>query len=240
MTESEEEPVGMTDEYIELYNRLAERMAVIIGDTNQSPFYEVVDKAAAVNPTIERLEREIKRYGDLRNIIIHGPKYPREVIAEPTVQTVARLSEIVQLVTAPKRLDTFCKQVQCFSIGDKLAEVLTYMHNHDFSQVVVRKDGVVSLLTSEGITNWLERQVEEDIISVVAARVQDALACEISNIFEVMGRNKTIDDARSAFVSAIERGCPRLFAIIITQNGIKTEKPMGIVTPWDLIEDSQT
>ena len=49
-----------------------------------------------------------------------------------------------------------------------------------------------------------------------------------------MGPENTVYDAQEAFRKAIETKHPRLFAIIITDNGKKTGKPIGIVTPWDL------
>ncbi len=46
-------------------------------------------------------------------------------------------------------------------------------------------------------------------------------------------------DARHAFTHAIERKQPRIYAILVTQNGKPSERPLGIVIPWDLLEETQ-
>jgi hypothetical protein len=54
-----------------------------------------------------------------------------------------------------------------------------------------------------------------------------------------MRRKDTIYDAREAFTHALRRKQPRLFALIVTENGKTTEKPLGIVTPWDLLDGGE-
>lgn len=110
------------------------------------------------------------------------------------------------------------------------------MRDHDYSQLIVRDQGTLALLTTEGIARWLEQQTEVEIINVVDARVGRALAYELADSFVVMRRDAPVDAAHAAFTSAIDREHPRLAAIIVTQNGKRTETPLGIVTPWDLLE----
>jgi hypothetical protein len=73
---------------------------------------------------------------------------------------------------------------------------------------------------------------------VVDARVEDALAHDLPGSFKVMRRDQTVDAAQAAFTTAIEEGRPRLYAIVITENGKSTETPIGLITPWDLIQSS--
>jgi len=181
----------------------------------------------------------LKDYGDLRNTIVHHRSYPREIIAEPTEVTLVRFAEVVRHVLSPERLiPSFQKDVQCFSPSDQLVSVLRYMRQNDFSQVAIRKDGELSLLTTEGIARWFEGQAEEDIISVTAATVEEALAHDIPDSLEIMSRDHTIYEARETFASALKNRRPRLFAILITETGKRTEQPLGVVTPWDLLEDA--
>ena len=78
----------------------------------------------------------------------------------------------------------------------------------------------------------LEQQAAEDIISVTEATVGEAPPFDPTGSFVVMVRDKTVFDAQDAF--ALSPKSPRPFAVVITQTGKATEKPLGIVTPWDL------
>jgi non-specific serine/threonine protein kinase len=49
-----------------------------------------------------------------------------------------------------------------------------------------------------------------------------------------MGPEDSIYEAQQAFTKSIEKNRPRLFAVLVTDNGKSSGKPIGIVTPWDL------
>jgi hypothetical protein len=65
--------------------------------------------------------------------------------------------------------------------------------------------------------------------------VGDVLPYEPEGTYAVMARAKTVHDAHDLFASALANKRPSIFAILITQTGKRTETPIGIVTPWDLM-----
>lgn len=226
------------DEFVELYNQAADYLGQKIGENTWSSFYQLIDRAETAQLLSRPDARRLRRYGDLRNPIVHDPRYPSQVIAEPTPETIAEFAAILQRIIAPRRLSSFRRQLQLFSKADKLAAALSYMREHDYSQVLVRDNSALALLTAEGITKWLEEQIEQDIISLADATIGDALVWESTTNFKVMGLSATVDMAQDAFASAVELGNPQLIAIVITQNGRLHEAPLGIITPWDIIEVS--
>ncbi|MGH2395630.1 MAG: hypothetical protein ACRDFW_01300 [bacterium] len=229
------------NEFIGLYNRLSEHLKVIAGVDSTVQFAQLVALAARKNSAVRRMADRLKDYGDLRNAIVHHRAYPHEVIAEPTEATVSRLAGIVQDIFSPRKLiPAFQKEIHCFSPRDMLITALGYMREHDFSQIVVLRNDSISLLTVEGVARWLEERAEEDIISVKEALIEDAQAYETSSTFAVLPRTSTIYDADETFVNTIRGRQPRLFAIVITQTGKSTEKPIGLVTPWDLLGHDQS
>ncbi len=133
-------------------------------------------------------------------------------------------------------IPAFRKELQIFSTEQPLIQALTYMRKNDFSQVIVRRNGKLGLLTAEGIAKWLEEKATDDIISIQESTVGDSLLLELQDSFVLMRRTQTVDEAREAFAMSIENGRPRLFAVLITETGKDTEEPLGIVTPWDLLE----
>ncbi len=225
-----------TIRFIELYNRLAGHLAKITGKNDRTPFYELLDESAPLSRTISNELVRLKKFGDLRNVIIHGLNYPREVIAEPTEATVYHFQKIVDRIIAPRKVSDYIKDVRIFTPQESLISALRYMREYDFSQIAVSRDGQLALLTTEGIAKWLEKKVDQEYIIDSEATVGDALEEDIPNNFKLISRASTIDDVQTLFARSIEQGYPRLFAVIITLNGRPSEKLLGIITPWDMIE----
>lgn len=225
------------DKFIKLYNQLDQRLRHQMDADRSRSFNDIVNRAAKEDPVVRHYVQRLKSYGALRNAIVHDADYPDEIIAEPNPETLSSFEHICkEIVDPPKLIPKFQTQVDVFDFGNSLLQVLWYMGKHDFSQVVLRgTSGQLQLLTTEGITRWLASEVEDDIVLTEDPKLGDALAYELSNNFVVRKRDDTIHHAREAFLHSLDQDQPRLYAVILTENGSKDEDPLGIVTPWDLI-----
>ena len=222
-----------TDEFLALFTALENHMKRVTGHEGFPSFAEVLRSAAQRNSAVKRYRDDLQSFAGLRNIIVHADGYPKRVIAEPSDEALARFRHLVTAVTEPPKLGARRRTLRLFAHGDPLSGALQYMQSEDFSQVVVF-DGHLALLTTEGVARWLEAQVAEDIISVAAASVSDALAHETEQAFVVLSANSTVFDAIDAFTHALEANRIRLSAILVTANGRATERPISIITAWDL------
>jgi hypothetical protein len=106
------------------------------------------------------------------------------------------------------------------------------MREKDFSQIIALHDGRHLVLSTEGISRWLESKSKEDIISISDARLRDALHFEPKDSCVYLKANDTIDRAREVFASDIGR---RIFCLLITEHASAKEKPLNILTPWDFL-----
>lgn len=227
--------MGSTEEFVGLYHKLWDYLRQVADSDNNMSFSELVDKAAELNGVVRSEARSLKDFGKLGNVIRNHQGYSREKIAKPTKEALSRFEHLVDSIISPKNLiPTFQTEIRCFSPKEQLINALKYMRDNDFSQVIVQNGGKLTLLTVEGVANWFGGQAEKETISVAEVRVRDALLCDITDPFVVMGPQNTIYDAREAFGKAIEKMHPRLFAIIISDTGKPTGKAIGIVTPYDL------
>lgn len=224
------------DEFLRLYNEVDDYLRRRTGLDSTDGFSFVVKRAAERDSAVRRFRESLIGYGDLRNAIIHNRRYPDEIIAEPHPDAVADLRNIVSMVTSPPKLiPTFSVDLRLFTVDEPLIAALTYMRSQDYSQVVVRNGEELDLLTTEGIARWFERQADEDIISVRETTVGDAVAEQPGGSFRLMSRGASVFDAQDSFSKLPTPNVSRLNAIIITHSGKLAEKPLGIVTPWDLI-----
>jgi len=232
--------MNRSEEFISQYNKLADHLSQKAGESLRTPFYRLIEKVARKDPVIAKHESRLKAYGDLRNAIVHHKGFPQEVIAEPSVAALESFKRVAEYIFSPPRLiPTFESSLHVFRPEDKLANILSNMKDNAFSQVIVRIEDTISLLTTEGIAQWLTHQIEDDIISISETILSDVLPHEIPDSFVVMDANKTVDHAREAFEKSLEAKKARLYCIVITNDGKMTGRLMGIVTPWDIIEQNQ-
>jgi CBS domain-containing protein len=222
-------------EFVSLYNKIDTHLRQLIEVDRFESFANVVRRAAAKNRAVSNKKDSLIAYGELRNAIIHSERYPDVIIAEPNQDALDDFRSVVQDVMSPPKLyPRFKRDVRCFAPADPLVEALESMHANRFSQVVVRREAGVELLTVEGVSRWLARQAETDIISVCEATIQDVLEHELPRNCLLMCRDATIYDAEEAFSQFPHEGRARLSAILVTQHGRSSEALLGIVTPWDL------
>jgi CBS domain-containing protein len=178
----------------------------------------------------------------LRNAIVHDADYPRHIVAVPSPEALSKFKQVAQEVLEPKPLiPTFAADVRCFSLTDSLPDVLVFMREHDFSQVVVRGgNGRLQMLTVEGITWWLAENLSGVQSRVSKAIIGDVVTLEPPGGFMILGPDKTIFDAADAFRNAIHREATRLYAIVITGSGDGSDTPIGFVTPWDILHNPRS
>jgi predicted transcriptional regulator len=223
--------------FLTLYQKLDEYLRRNAGQARDLSFAQRLDALAQKHPMLRRNAAKLKDYGDLRNALVHHRDPGGGWIAEPSERTLQEFEQIVQAILLPQKLiPRFQKlDIRLFSPQDPLVTALQHMREHDYSQVVVRIEGKLSLLTVEGIARWLEEQAQEDIISVREAIIRDARRYEQAENVSIMSRDQTVNDAMEIFMLAIEQRKPRIYALLITERGKATERLQGIVTPWDLL-----
>ncbi len=221
--------------FIGLYNQLADHLITLTGSNQFERFYHLIDMAAEKNAAVKLHAQQLKKYGDFRNVIEHN----NEFFDEPSEGTLARFQALAKSILSPEPLlPTFQKDVHCFSSSELLGSALGYMRTNDYSQVVVHNGEKLALLTLEGVARWLAQSSEDDHVLLKKSIIEHALAHENEGSFGVMGRNHSVYDAKDAFSRPLGSNKTRLHAMIITQNGKIEEKPLGIVTPWDILEDT--
>lgn len=225
-----------TQQFLNRFNELEQFLREETNSKREAPFGHLIGKAATKNAAVRRHERDLREFADLRNAIVH--EHPRgHVIAEITQEALAEFNAIVDRITEPEHVyPLFRSPISVYQDGDPLADAVRDLWESGHSQVIVRVDGLLTLLSFAGITRWLGSQINGSSIDLADAVVGDALSYEEEGGIAFLSRNALIDEARELFLSFPARRSQRLRAIVITENGKPTEAPLGIVTPSDLVE----
>ena len=231
--------MNRADEFVQLFNQLTQLLRRKTKLRHGTPFHELVRETARSNPAVRRSESVLRDFAELRNAIVHYRDYPEKYCAEPTEASLARFRRLVGLLGAPGRLiPAHRKDVRVFRPDEPFVDVLTFMDEMDFSQVVALRDGEHVLLTAEGIAEWLRAQAGQERLDLREYTVGDVLESERGEKSAVLSRNHTVYDAIDLFSPERRNGHPRIYAVLITHSGKRHERPLGLVTVWDLLEDA--
>ena len=228
------------DEFNALFNELETHLKRVLHIDRPYEFMNLVNEAARRGIMQRSLTGELHDFKNLRNLLVHTPRYPHEAFAEPSEWGLARFRSIVQEIAHPQRLiPTFQRDLRVFSPGQPLTDALHYMDAKDYSQVVVRgADGRHTLLSLEGVARWVARATTDGVVRVGDATIADALQHEPPGTCVYLPREATLEEAREAFeLPAKGQRRPRVYAGVITEHGDATEAPLGIVTAGDLLPE---
>jgi CBS domain-containing protein len=168
--------------------------------------------------------------GQLRNVIVHGENYDETIIAVPNGDVVTKFHRIAESIMKSPLLLEYCSKNPPYVSEDiSLPEVLRNMFKHDYSQVIVESCGEYRLLSREGVSKWVEANIDNDLVSIAETRVEDVLPHEDITNCEYVNRSTDV----FAFIDIIGSPKKRVQAVIITEHGKPDEKPLGIATVWD-------
>lgn len=119
---------------------------------------------------------------------------------------------------------------------DSLATILQTIREQEFTQFPVY-DGekFIGLLSESGVTNWLSRNVEDEIVSLVETKLHQVISYEEEqHNYEFVDREMSVYDAKEIFKDNLEEGI-KIDALLVTENGKEEEGLLGIVTRWDFL-----
>ena len=221
--------------FMDAFIGIEQELREIAKTRHHKPFYTLVNMSAKRSAMVHDISDELKEYADLRNVIVHERRN-NEPIAEPHEEIVQRLEHILKLLRTPPEVGgTFLGKVVTCSSTDLVAKAASAMYENTFSKMPVYDGDVFQgLLTAEGITHWLGDRLKNDTCSLAEATVDSVLGYSPNgNSFAFIARDCPVFKVIDLFEEASHQG-HRLQAILITEHGKRNQKPIGIITVFDL------
>ncbi|MGM8215466.1 CBS domain-containing protein [Bacillaceae bacterium W0354] len=227
-----------SEKFLSTFNKIEKFLndELKVGDKYTS-FSSSVKKASSRNIVVRRYKDNLLEFAELRNAIVHERTEPEYPIAEPHDSIVELIELVYQELTEPKKvIPLYEREVTAFQATDSLADLLKIVKQSAYSYFPVYEGGqFLGLVTENGITNWLAGTVEEKV-SRKKTPLKEILKYEegVEN-YTFMSANATIYEAQQIFQENIAKNV-RFDTILITKNGERHEKLIGIITTWDIIE----
>jgi len=205
---------------------------------NETPhFRNLVYKGAKKFSLIKTYQEELHQFARLRNAIVHNKYDIGQYIAEPHAETVKRIEDICEIFTKPNdALSIATKKVITYNFEDHLDKFIQGIHKHSYSQYPIYRDGYcIGLLTAKSIVRWMASHTFNNKVDFAEAKVGDMFNFDEKHPIEFISKEANIFEVEEIFADAHMKK-QDLECVVITENGKRNKKPLGVITPWDLIE----
>lgn len=222
------------------FNQVHDALRDIVS-INDDRFVVLVKVGAKKYQIVETFKKDLEQYAKLRNAIVHEKVQVGYYIAEPNAKVVEHIEKIANIFSKPNDALTIAsKNVISFEYEDSILKVTEAIKEYGYSKFPVYwKKTCIGLLAAGSIVKWMAQNMESGLINLANTRVADIMKFEKKQRVNFASKDTNIFEVENIFEEA-HKNKQKLEAVIITANGTANEKPLGIITPWDLIEIDYT
>ncbi|MCT2536354.1 CBS domain-containing protein [Aquibacillus koreensis] len=224
------------------FNRIHKKLTALSKEKSDYISYgDILHLSRKTHNVVRNNYDTLKQFGRLRNAIVHRKIREDYYIAEPHEDIVKEIEKLSELIHEPPLALSIASQpVISFSPSTSLNVILEVIREKGYSQFPIYDEtGFKGLLTAGGISKWLSYQLADQSISLKELTAADILQHEKDHNVAILNRKSSIYDLEAVFEDCFDKNM-KLEAIIITQTGAKNQKPIGIVTSWDLVQIDHT
>ncbi len=223
--------------FLSTYQEIEEYFQRELESNHHLRFYEMVKRMKKKSAAVRRYEFDLREYADLRNAITHGNMGEDVAIAEPHDKVVEKLQQIKNQIVAPPAITKVVNhEVKTIDGSMRLSDALGLMKEHGYGQLpVYEKEQYQGIFNGEILMRWLRLNHTKEVLKMNQVTVDEIIESDPSQSHQVIFKS------RAASVLEIQETVERytdkkynLQAIIITENGKSTEKPLTIITSADL------
>ncbi|TYB95229.1 MAG: CBS domain-containing protein [Kosmotoga sp.] len=223
------------NEFINTFASIEKLLAKEVKQSEYVKFYELIEMAKKKNAIVRHNECDLKQFADLRNAIVHN-RPGGHPIAKSYVETVRSIKKIYIQLKEPPLIKNLAKKVETISPKTKLSEVLKIIYNKKYSQIPVydNSSDYVGIITTNAITRWMISESYQGLVSFEETEVSKVLEYkEETEKVAFVSEKENLFRVLELFKEYLEKG-KKLEAVIISHSGSKKEKPICIVTVWDI------
>ncbi|MBU1145592.1 MAG: CBS domain-containing protein [Firmicutes bacterium] len=229
------------EEFLKLFNDLERylRIEYSYGKYSESSFMGTLYKIRAKksNALIGNKANfdTLSQAAQLRNIMVHN-----ENIAVPSEIFLNEFKSIVKKITHPKKIYQVMMPIhkmKVVSLDSSIEEVMLLMKTEDYSNVpVVYEEALVGVFTERTLFHFFA--LKKDVSIGKDMKMKELLEAmdldyDPAKYFAFIKRSADIYEALDLFNRDFKED-KELEMLFVTENGLSSEKILGIVTLWDL------
>ncbi|MCK9467146.1 MAG: CBS domain-containing protein [Candidatus Absconditabacterales bacterium] len=224
-------------EFLALFNQIDKHFDKLLGIDNFIPFNEKIKRISKgdyhISWFVKLNQYQIKHFGEIRNELTHGIKLDGYSYVYPSDYAMSQLKKYVNVIKKPfKCIDLFKRPVFTCTIDDNLKKILKIMDKNNYSHVPVygENKNYLGLLAESEVLAWLtEGESSKDM---GLAKVGDIPLLSDLEYIIFVDKKCNVYEIDKLFAIKKQRR-KKLGVILITENGDKNEKILGIITAGD-------
>lgn len=222
------------------FNQIHDALKKIV-KIKEDRFTVLLRNGAINHEVIRTYKNELEQFAKLRNAMVHEKVAVGYYIAEPKVEVVERIEKIASILTKPNyALSISSKNVIYYDVNESIVNVISGIREYGFSQYPIFSNNQgVGLLNSGDILKWMASRGVDSFANLRNVKVSEVLQAGTRNKIVFVSKKMDIFEVEEVFERA-HKNNNDLGCIIITENGIDKEKPLGLITAWDLIQIDYT
>ncbi|WP_251009528.1 CBS domain-containing protein [Bacillus sp. ISL-39] len=220
------------------FNRIHKALKEMVKGTDSDAFVELLYSGYKNHSLVRKYKSELHQFAKLRNAIVHERVNADYYIAEPHIEVVERIEEIAREFEKPQTALSIATSPVFYYYEDAyLKDVLKVINKFDFTRFPVydKDDKYVALLTSTEIIQWLAKHFSDSVVHFEDVRVKELLTKGKNYFVTFVDEAASLYHIEELFERYHTRG-KKLQAVIITETGDRHGKPIGVITPWDLLD----
>ena len=189
-------------------------------------------------PGFRSIQAKLFYCRDIRNTLQHNPRIKDSFAVEPSDEMIAFLKDIITRVSR-KAIEFAVPKIKVLAktMKDTVRPTMIQMLQNTYTHVPILDNGVVVGVFSEN--TLLSYLGEEQIVGIEEKTCFSDLEkylpinCHTSESFRFVPQDALLSDVSVLFDEALANQ-DRIGLVFITQNGLETEKMLGIITAWDI------
>jgi len=229
------------EKYIEAFRKIENALRKEYGGGEYKEFMGMIRELREKNSIVRNFYDYLRDYAELRNAIVHKSSAGERPIADPYPETVAEIEKLYDIIVKPQTaFDLAVKPVHNCDTSNRVIDVVKIMKEKIYTQIPIldEKGDFAGIFSESTLVKWLADSVVNNGFILEAASIADVQKYldqddDKFNTYKFVAREMNIFDVKDMFLDSINKK-ERLGAIFVTQNGLKTEKILGIITAWDL------
>ncbi len=221
------------ERFITIYNEIDHKLRLMLHEEVWVSYHELVERAARFNRVVREYEENLKLIGSLRNVVVH--RSTNQIIAEPAPFIINLADRIKEMLNAPpKVIPKFQKKVFIAEGTDSIKKVARMMKQNNFTRVPIYNDNNFLFLSTAGtIVRFIAENVDANLNEISISEVMPFM--EHKDNFRFISKSTDIFKLAETFEIYHKNG-KKMDAVLITETGSKSEKPIGMVTLFDVGE----
>lgn len=191
------------------------------------------------------LKEDLRYCRELRNFFVHRRNISDDYPVQPTDQMICFLDSLIEKIRNPITASSIMVKINDVYVckrEDRVRPAMKTMEEKQFTHVpIVNEIGNVEGVFSEN--TLLTYLIDEEIVSIddntVFKELSKYLPLEFhkSESFKYISKDMMLSDIRDIFSETVIKG-DRIGMLFVTNSGSRKEKPLGIITAWDVAGSS--